>query len=77
MSQVHENTNYIRILTTLKKNLAGKGFGFNEEMIAETEAYLATKNKSFGKKGILKKRTIFLPKLDVIYYSSLLKILIV
>ena len=38
--------------------LQGKRFGFNEEAIAETEAYFETKNKSFYKKGfeMLEKR---------------------
>ena len=36
----------------LKKNLQGKRFGSNEEMISETEAYFVAKDKSFDKKGI-------------------------
>ena len=36
----------------LKKMLAGKGFGENEEVIAETEAYFEAKDKSFYKKGV-------------------------
>ena len=38
--------------------LQGKRFDFNEEVIAETEAYFQSKDKSFYKKGIemLKKR---------------------
>ena len=34
--------------------LQGKRFGFNEEVIAETEAFLESKDKSFYKKGIEK-----------------------
>ena len=32
--------------------LRGKRFGYNEEVIAETEAYFEAKNKFFYKKGI-------------------------
>ena len=34
--------------------LQGKGFGSNEEVIAETEAYFESKEESFYKKGIKK-----------------------
>lgn len=34
--------------------LQGKKFGSNEEVIAETEAYFASKDKSFYKKAIEK-----------------------
>ena len=34
--------------------LQGKRFGFNEEVIAETEAYLESKDESFYKKDIEK-----------------------
>ena len=40
------------IFADLKKILQGKGFGSNEEVIAETEAYFETKNELFYKKGI-------------------------
>ena len=36
----------------LRKMLQGKRFGSNEEVIAETEAYFASKDESFCKKGI-------------------------
>ena len=38
--------------------LQGKSFGFNEEVIAETEAYVESKDESFYKKDMekLKKR---------------------
>ena len=35
-----------------EKMLAGKRFGANEEVIAETEAYFEAKDKSFYKKDI-------------------------
>ena len=36
----------------LEKNLAGKKFRTNEEVIGETEAYFESKDKSFYKSGI-------------------------
>ena len=40
------------LFADLKKVLQGKRFGSNEEVIAETEAYFRSKDKSFYKKGI-------------------------
>ena len=40
------------LFTDLKKMLQGKRFGSNEEVIAETEAYFESNDKSFYKKGI-------------------------
>ena len=37
-----------------RKMLQGKRFGFNEEVIAKTEAYFESKDESFYKKGIEK-----------------------
>ena len=42
------------IFANLKKMLQGKRFASNEEVIAETEAYFESKDKSFYKKGIKK-----------------------
>ena len=42
------------LFADLKKMLQGKRFGFNEEIIAETEAYFESKDESFYKKGIEK-----------------------
>ena len=42
------------LFANLKKMLQGKGFDFNEEVIAETEAYFESKDESFYKKGIEK-----------------------
>ena len=46
------------LFADLKRMLQGKRFGSNEEVIAETEAYFETKDKSFYKKGteMLEKR---------------------
>ncbi len=43
------------IFADLKKMLQGKRFGSNEEVIAVTEAYLETKEKSFYNHGIAKR----------------------
>ena len=40
------------LFADLKRMIQGKGFSFNEEVIAETEAYFEAKHKSFYKKGI-------------------------
>lgn len=40
------------LFANLKKMLAGKRYGSNEEVIAETEAYFEGLDKSFYKKGI-------------------------
>ena len=40
------------LFTNLKRMLHGERFGSNEEVIAETEAYFETKDKSFYKKSI-------------------------
>lgn len=40
------------LFADLKKMLAGKKFGSNEEVIAETEAYFKAKDKPFYKKGV-------------------------
>ena len=40
------------LFSDLKKILQGRRFGSNEEVIAETEAYFESKDKSFYKKGI-------------------------
>ena len=40
------------LFTDLKRMLQGKRFGFNEEVILETEAYFEAKDKPFYKKGI-------------------------
>ena len=42
------------LFAVLKKILQGKRFGFNEKVIAETEAYFESKDESFYKKGIEK-----------------------
>ena len=42
------------LFADIKKMLQGKKFGSNEEVIAETEAYFATKDNSFYKKAIEK-----------------------
>ena len=42
------------LFADLKKMLEGKKFIFNEEEIAETQAYFESKDKSFYKKGIEK-----------------------
>ena len=41
-----------QLFADLKRMLQGKVFGFNEELILETEAYFEAKDKSFYKKGI-------------------------
>ena len=46
--------NDYRLFADLKKMLQEKGFGSNEEVIAETEAYFESKDESFYKKGIEK-----------------------
>ena len=40
------------LFADLKRMLQGKRFGFNEEVIAETQAYFEAKDKSFYKKGM-------------------------
>ena len=40
------------LFSDLKKMLQGKRFGSNEEVIAETEAYLESKDESFYKKAL-------------------------
>ena len=40
------------LFADLKRMFQGKRFGFNEEVIAETEAYFEAKDKSFYKRGI-------------------------
>ena len=40
------------LFTDLKRVLQRKRFGFNEELILETEAYFEPKDKFFYKKGI-------------------------
>lgn len=40
------------LFADLKKMLAGKKYGSNEEVIAETEAYFESKDKPFYKRGI-------------------------
>jgi histone-lysine N-methyltransferase SETMAR len=40
------------LFADLKKMLAGKRFGSNEEVISATEAYFEAKDKSFYKKGV-------------------------
>ena len=61
------------LLAELKRMLQGKRFGFNEEVIAETEAYFEAKDKSFYKKIFvmleknelsLLKKTILMNKLE-------------
>ena len=42
------------LFADIKKMLQGRKFGSNEEVIAETEAYFASKDKSFYKKAIEK-----------------------
>ena len=42
------------LFADLKKLLQVKRFGFNKEVIAETEAYFESKDESFHKKGIKK-----------------------
>ena len=42
------------LLADIKKMLQGKKFGSNEEVITETEAYFASKDKSFYEKAIEK-----------------------
>ena len=42
------------LFADIKKMLQGKKFGSNEEVIAETEAYFTSKDKSFYKKAIEK-----------------------
>ena len=42
------------LFADLKTMLQGKGFGSNEEVIVETEAYFESKDLSFYKKGIEK-----------------------
>ena len=43
-------SNY-HLFADLKRMLQGKIFGFNEEVIAETEAYFESKDKSFYKQA--------------------------
>ena len=40
------------LFADLKKMLAGKKYGTNEEVISETEAYFEAKDKSYYKKGV-------------------------
>ena len=43
-----------KVLKDMKKMLQGKKFGSNEVVIAETETYFVSKDKSFYIKGIEK-----------------------
>ncbi|KOX68116.1 Histone-lysine N-methyltransferase SETMAR [Melipona quadrifasciata] len=47
------------LLANIKKMLQGKKFGSNEEVIAETEAYFESKDKSFYKKNACQNFTTF------------------
>ena len=47
------------LFADLKKMLQGKRFGWNEEVIAETEAYFEAKDKSFYKHSIEKLEKIW------------------
>ena len=40
------------LFADIKRMLRGKRYGFNEEVISETEAYFEPKNNSLYKKGI-------------------------
>ena len=40
------------LFVDLKRMLQGESFDFNEEVIAENEAYFEAKNKSFYRKGM-------------------------
>ena len=40
------------LFADLKKMFQGKIFGFNEDVIAKTEAYFESEDESFYKKGI-------------------------
>lgn len=39
------------LFADLKKMLQGKKYGYNEEVITETESYFESKDKSFYQKG--------------------------